>query len=211
MPSPSGGCRAVGNADQLPATACLGSPRGRASRLQGPTAVLRGPMVDKILIQLIEEVEWGNLDYLVVDLPPGTGDAQLTLLQTLPVTGSVVVTTPEEVATDDVRKGIEMFRNHDTPVLGIAENMSAYHCPDCGCEHALFGTGGGREVAETYDVPLLEEIPMNPEIRTRSDDGAPVVLWETDASESFEDLVESVRSTAPTSPESIPTIHRGTS
>lgn len=155
-------------------------------------AVLRGPMVDKILIQLIEEVEWGQLDYLVVDLPPGTGDAQLTLLQTLPVTGSVVVTTPEEVAIDDVRKGIEMFRNHNTPVLGIAENMSAYHCPDCGGEHTLFGSGGGREVAEKYDVPLLEEIPMNPEIRTRSDDGAPVVLWDTDASEPFEDLVESV-------------------
>lgn len=155
-------------------------------------AVLRGPMVDKILVQLIEDVEWGKLDYLVVDLPPGTGDAQLTLVQTLPVTGSVVVTTPEEVALDDVRKGIEMFRNHDTPVLGIAENMSAYHCPDCGGEHALFGRGGGREVAETYDVPLLEEIPMNPEIRTRSDDGAPVVLWDAAASEPLESLVESV-------------------
>ncbi len=155
-------------------------------------AVLRGPMVDKILIRLIEDVEWGRLDYLVVDLPPGTGDAQLTLVQTLPVAGSVVVTTPEDVALDDVRKGIEMFRNHDTPVLGIAENMSAYHCPDCGGEHALFGSGGGQEVAETYDVPLLEEIPMNPEIRTRSDDGAPVVLWDTDASEPFEALVESV-------------------
>ena len=155
-------------------------------------AVLRGPMVDKILIRLIEDVEWGRLDYLVVDLPPGTGDAQLTLVQTLPVAGSVVVTTPEDVALDDVRKGIEMFRNHDTPVLGIAENMSAYHCPDCGGEHALFGSGGGREVAETYGVPLLEEIPMNPEIRTRSDDGAPVVCWDTDASEPFEALVESV-------------------
>ncbi len=152
-------------------------------------AVLRGPMIDKILIQLLEEVEWGHLDYLIVDLPPGTGDAQLTLLQTLPVTGSVVVTTPEEVTLDDVRKGIEMFRNHNTSILGIAENMSAYHCPDCGGEHALFGSGGGREVAETYEVPLLEEIPMNPEIRTRSDDGAPVVLW---ASEPFKDLVTSV-------------------
>ncbi len=155
-------------------------------------AVLRGPMIDKILIQFIEEVEWGRLDYLVVDLPPGTGDAQLTLLQTVPVTGSVIVTTPEEVALDDVRKGIEMFRNHDTPILGIVENMSGYHCPDCGGEHALFGSGGGREVAEAYDVGLLEEIPMDPEIRTRSDDGAPVVLWDTAASRAFGEIAETV-------------------
>ncbi|WIV66487.1 Mrp/NBP35 family ATP-binding protein [Natrialbaceae archaeon AArc-T1-2] len=155
-------------------------------------AVMRGPMIDKVLMQLLDDVEWGQLDYLVVDLPPGTGDAQLTLLQSVPVTGSVIVTTPEEVALDDVRKGIEMFRDHNTPVLGIVENMSAFHCPDCGGEHALFGSGGGREVAETYDVPLLEEIPMDPEIRTKGDEGAPIVLWDTAASDAFEELAGSV-------------------
>ncbi len=156
-------------------------------------AMLRGPMVDKLLTQLIEGVEWGTLDYLLVDLPPGTGDAQLTLMQTVPVTGAVVVTTPEDIALEDVRKGIRMFSEHDTPVLGIVENMSTFRCPGCGDHHELYGSGGGRAVADEYDLPLLGEIPMDPEIRTRNDaDGPLAVLGDNAAAEPFEGLADAV-------------------
>ncbi len=156
-------------------------------------AMLRGPMIDKLLSELIEETEWGHLDYLLVDLPPGTGDEQLTLLQNVPVTGAVVVTTPEDIALEDVRKGIRMFLDRGTPVLGIVENMSSFRCPSCGDEHDLYGSGGGAAIAAEYGVPLLAEIPMDPEIRSGGDADRPVtVLQRTAAANRFFDLRDEV-------------------
>jgi ATP-binding protein involved in chromosome partitioning len=138
--------------------------------------IWRGPMVHKVLTQLFEDVAWGQLDYLVVDLPPGTGDTQLTLLQTVPVTGAVIVTTPQEVALDDARKGLEMFGKHETNVLGIVENMSTFRCPDCGGEHDIFGSGGGRAFADETEMPYLGGVPLDPAVRTGGNDGMPIVL-----------------------------------
>jgi ATP-binding protein involved in chromosome partitioning len=140
--------------------------------------IWRGPMVHKVLTQLWEDVEWGTLDYMVVDLPPGTGDTQLTLLQSVPVSGAVIVTTPQQVALDDARKGLRMFGKHDTPVLGIVENMSGFVCPDCGSEHDIFGSGGGREFADEVEMPFLGEIPLDPAVREGGDSGVPIVLEE---------------------------------
>ncbi|MFC6904235.1 Mrp/NBP35 family ATP-binding protein [Halalkalicoccus tibetensis] len=140
--------------------------------------IWRGPMVHKVLTQLWEDVEWGHLDYMIVDLPPGTGDAQLTLLQSVPVTGSVIVTTPQEVALDDANKGLRMFGRHDTVVLGIAENMSGFTCPDCGSTHDVFGTGGGETFAAENELPFLGGVPLDPAVRTGGDEGAPIVLDE---------------------------------
>ena len=137
--------------------------------------IWRGPMVHKVLTQLWEDVEWGALDYMVVDLPPGTGDTQLTLLQSVPVSGAVIVTTPQDVAIDDARKGLRMFGEHDTPVLGIAENMSGFVCPDCGSEHDIFDSGGGESFAEEVDMPFLGRIPLDPAVRQGGDSGRPVV------------------------------------
>jgi len=151
--------------------------------------IWRGPMVHKVLTQLWEDVAWGHLDYMVVDLPPGTGDTQLTLLQSVPVSGAVIVTTPQEVALDDARKGLEMFGEHETPVLGIVENMSSFHCPDCGSEHPIFGEGGGRDLAEAVEMPFLGSIPIDPAIREGGDDGAPIVREEGDPAEAFREFV----------------------
>jgi ATP-binding protein involved in chromosome partitioning len=137
--------------------------------------IWRGPMVHKVLTQLWEDVEWGTLDYMVVDLPPGTGDTQLTLLQSVPVSGAVIVTTPQQVAIDDARKGLRMFGEHDTPVLGIVENMSGFVCPDCGGEHDIFGNGGGESFAEEVEMPFLGKIPLDPAVREGGDSGQPVV------------------------------------
>ena len=151
--------------------------------------IWRGPMVHKVLTQLWEDVDWGYLDYMIVDLPPGTGDTQLTLLQSVPVSGAVIVTTPQEVALDDARKGLEMFAEHDTPVLGIVENMSTFHCPDCGGEHAIFGSGGGSEFADEVELPFLGEIPLDPAIRQGGDDGEPMVLTEGETGEALREFV----------------------
>jgi len=156
--------------------------------------IWRGPMVHKVLTQLWEDVEWGGLDYMVVDLPPGTGDTQLTLLQSVPVTGAVIVTTPQEVAVDDARKGLEMFGEHETPVLGIVENMSSFRCPDCGGEHGIFGDGGGEAFAEEVQMPFLGEIPLDPAVREGGDAGRPIVL--DDDSETGEAFRAVVRNTA---------------
>jgi ATP-binding protein involved in chromosome partitioning len=137
--------------------------------------IWRGPMVHKVLTQLWEDVEWGALDYMIVDLPPGTGDTQLTLLQSVPVSGAVIVTTPQEVAIDDARKGLRMFGEHETPVLGIVENMSGFRCPDCGSEHDIFGRGGGKAFADDVEMPFLGEIPLDPAVREGGDSGQPVV------------------------------------
>jgi ATP-binding protein involved in chromosome partitioning len=151
--------------------------------------IWRGPMVHKVLTQLFEDVEWGALDYMVVDLPPGTGDTQLTLLQSVPIAGAVIVTTPQEVAVDDARKGLEMFGKHETPVLGIVENMSGFVCPDCGSEHDLFGRGGGREFANEVEMPFLGEIPLDPRVR-EGDEGAPLVLGDGDTAEALREFTE---------------------
>ncbi len=148
--------------------------------------IWRGPMVHKVLTQLWEDVEWGRLDYMVVDLPPGTGDTQLTMLQSVPVSGAVIVTTPQEVALDDARKGLEMFGEHETPVLGIVENMSTFNCPDCGSSHAIFGKGGGRAFADEVEMPFLGEIPLNTAVREGGDDGRPLVLEDGETSDALQ-------------------------
>ena len=154
--------------------------------------IWRGPMVDQVLNQLWEDVEWGHLDYMVVDLPPGTGDTQLTLLQNVPVSGAVIVTTPQDVALDDARKGLMMFSKHDTPVLGIVENMSSYVCPDCGGEHAIFGEGGGKELAEEVDMPFLGEIPLDPAVRETDAEGRPIVMRDGDTADSMREFARTV-------------------
>jgi len=142
--------------------------------------VWRGAMVHKALTQLLNDVRWGDLDYLVVDLPPGTGDAQLTIAQVVPVTGAVIVTTPQEVSVDDSRKGVKMFEKADVDVAGIVENMSGFICPDCEEIHDVFGRGGGRKLAEESGLPFLGTIPLDPTVRTASDEGEPIVVSDTD-------------------------------
>ncbi|SDM40024.1 ATP-binding protein involved in chromosome partitioning [Halogranum gelatinilyticum] len=155
--------------------------------------IWRGPMVHKILTQLTEDVEWGELDYMILDLPPGTGDTQLTVLQTLPLTGAVIVTTPQGVAVDDARKGLRMFGKHDTNVLGVAENMSSFKCPDCGGTHDIFGSGGGKAMAEENDLPYLGGIPLDPAVRSGGDGGKPIVLDDdSETGDAFRVLTENV-------------------
>ncbi|WP_226482990.1 P-loop NTPase [Natrinema amylolyticum] len=155
-------------------------------------AILRGPMVNKFMMKFLEGVEWGRLDYLIVDLPPGTGDATLNLLQSMPVTGSVVVTTPQEMALDDTRKGIQMFNKHDTPVLGVVENMSSFICPSCGDQHGLFGTGGADTIVDKYDVPLLGRIPIHPDFGADGSEGALVKDDDSEVQSHLEDVVGEV-------------------
>jgi ATP-binding protein involved in chromosome partitioning len=156
--------------------------------------VWRGAMVHKALTQLLGDVRWGDLDYLVVDLPPGTGDAQLTIAQTVPVTGAVIVTTPQEVSVDDSRKGVKMFEKSDVDVAGIIENMAGFVCPDCGEVHDVFGSGGGEELAEETDVPFLGSVPLDPSVRTASDKGEPIVVGdESPARDSLLEVAESTR------------------
>ncbi len=142
--------------------------------------VWRGPMASGALQQLIGQTEWGGLDYLVVDMPPGTGDIQLTLSQQARVGGAVIVTTPQDIALLDARKGIEMFRKVDIPILGIVENMSWFDCDGCGKTHRLFGSGGGQRVGEEYGVKLLGEFPLDPKIRESTDAGVPTVAAQPD-------------------------------
>lgn len=155
-------------------------------------AILRGPMVNKFMMKFLEGVEWGRLDYLIVDLPPGTGDATLNLLQSMPVTGAVVVTTPQEMALDDTRKGIQMFNKHDTPVLGVVENMSSFICPSCGDQHGLFGTGGADTIVDKYDVPLLGRIPIHPDFGADGSQGALVKNDDSEVQSHLEDVVGEV-------------------
>jgi ATP-binding protein involved in chromosome partitioning len=136
----------------------------------------RGPLVMGLVRQFLKDVEWGELDVLVVDLPPGTGDAQLTLVQEAPLAGGVVVTTPQDVATLDVQRGIAMFQQVNTAVLGIIENMSYYECPQCGKREDLFGSGGGEQIATRFGVPLLGRIPLISEVRAGGDAGKPIVV-----------------------------------
>ncbi|MGG7516436.1 Mrp/NBP35 family ATP-binding protein [Allorhizobium undicola] len=142
---------------------------------EGTAMIWRGPMVQSALMQMLREVAWGELDVLVVDMPPGTGDAQLTMAQQVPLTGAVIVSTPQDLALIDARKGINMFRKVEVPVLGIVENMSYFIAPDTGARYDIFGHGGARAEAEAIGVPFLGEVPLTIAIRETSDAGRPVV------------------------------------
>lgn len=142
--------------------------------------IWRGPMLHGALRQLLNDVEWGETDYLVIDLPPGTGDVQLSLVQTVPVTGVVIVTTPQPVALQDARKGILMFVKVEIPILGVVENMSYYLCPECGHRENIFDSDGGRRTATQYNVPFLGQIPLVTGIRRGMDEGTPIVIAEPD-------------------------------
>src|SRR6202050_1055737 len=143
--------------------------------------VWRGPMVTQALTQLLSETHWGNLDYLVVDMPPGTGDIQLTLAQRVPVAGAVIVTTPQDIALADARKGLKMFEKVAVPVLGIIENMSIHICTNCGHAEHIFGAGGGARMAREYSVRLLGELPLDPHIPEEADSGRPTVAAAPDS------------------------------
>ncbi|HXY32039.1 MAG TPA: Mrp/NBP35 family ATP-binding protein [Gemmatimonadaceae bacterium] len=144
-------------------------------------AIWRGPIVMKIIVQFLRDVAWGQLDYLFVDLPPGTGDAQLSLVQATHVHGALIVTTPQPVATGDALRGARMFQRVGVPVLGIIENMSYFACPHCGKPTPLFGSGGGRELADELGLPLLAEIPLWPQLRVGGDEGMPIVVAEPES------------------------------
>jgi ATP-binding protein involved in chromosome partitioning len=138
-------------------------------------AVWRGPMVGRMLQQFIEDVDWGELDYLIIDLPPGTGDAQLSLTQLIPISGAVIVTTPQDVALADVVRGVAMFRKVQVPIIGVIENMSYFSCPHCHERSEIFSHGGGKKKAEELKVPFLGEIPLDVSIREGSDTGKPIL------------------------------------
>jgi len=144
-------------------------------------AIMRGPLVTGVLRQFLEQVDWGPLDVLVIDLPPGTGDAQLSLVQTVNLDGAIMVTTPQDVSTGDVRRAIRMFERVNTDVLGIIENMSGFVCPGCDERHDIFGSGGGKALAESMDMPFLGEVPLDTAVRTAGDVGTPTALSAPDS------------------------------
>ncbi len=141
-------------------------------------AIWRGPMASGALQQLLTQTDWGELDFLIVDMPPGTGDIQLTLAQKVPLAGAVIVTTPQDIALLDARKGIEMFKKVNVPVLGVVENMSTHVCSQCSHEEAIFGAGGGVALAQEYGTELLASLPLSMEIRILVDGGTPSVVAE---------------------------------
>jgi ATP-binding protein involved in chromosome partitioning len=157
--------------------------------------IWRGPMVMSALTQMLREVEWGTLDVMVVDMPPGTGDAQLTMAQQVPLKGAVIVSTPQDLALIDARRGIAMFRRVNVPVLGIVENMSTFICPHCGERSDIFGHGGARAEAERLGVPFLGEVPLHMDIREKSDSGQPVVATVPDGphAQAYRDIAARVR------------------
>ena len=157
--------------------------------------IWRGPMVMSALTQMLREVEWGALDVMVVDMPPGTGDAQLTMAQQVPLKGAVIVSTPQDLALIDARRGIAMFRRVNVPVLGIVENMSTFICPHCGTRSDIFGHGGARREAERLGVPFLGEVPLDIAIREKSDAGLPVVATAPDSplAQCYRDIAARVR------------------
>jgi ATP-binding protein involved in chromosome partitioning len=157
--------------------------------------IWRGPMVISALTQMLREVEWGKLDVMVVDMPPGTGDAQLTMAQQVPLKGAVIVSTPQDLALIDARRGISMFRRVNVPVLGIVENMSYFLCPECGARSDIFSHGGARHEAERLGVPFLGEVPLHMTIREKSDAGLPVVATEPDGPHAkiYRDIAAGVR------------------
>ncbi len=142
--------------------------------------IWRGPMVTQALEQLLRQTNWGNLDYLIVDMPPGTGDIQLTLCQKVPLTGALIVTTPQDIALLDARKGLKMFEKVGVPILGLVENMSVYVCPNCGHTEHIFGADGGRKMSAEYGVDYLGALPLNLSIREQADSGRPTVVSDPD-------------------------------
>jgi ATP-binding protein involved in chromosome partitioning len=153
-------------------------------------AIWRGPIIMKIITQFLRDVQWGELDYFLVDMPPGTGDAQLSLVQATMVHGAIIVTTPQEVASGDALRGAKMFERVAVPVLGIVENMSYFICPHCQNKHRIFGEGGGKNLAEELHVPLLAEVPFFPAVLSGGDRGQPIVVSEpeTPAAQALTDL-----------------------
>jgi ATP-binding protein involved in chromosome partitioning len=162
---------------------------------EGDPVIWRGPMIHSAVQQFLKDVEWGPLDYLIFDMPPGTGDAQLSLSQTLPLSGAIMVTTPQDVSRLDVRKGLQMFRKMNVPVLGIVENMAGFACPNCGHETAIFGEGGGARLAQEFDVPVLGSIPIDPATRVGGDIGEPIVVAQPESpqAEAFRRVAAGVR------------------
>ena len=142
--------------------------------------IWRGPMVSSALTQLLNQTNWHDLDYLVIDMPPGTGDIQLTLTQSIPVTGAVIVTTPQDIALLDAKKGLRMFQKVNVPILGIVENMALFRCPKCGHLEHIFGEGGARRMGEQYKVPVLGQLPLDSSIREQADSGKPTVAADPD-------------------------------
>ena len=145
-------------------------------------AIWRGPIVMKVITQFLQDVAWGQLDFLIVDMPPGTGDAQLSLVQATHVHGAIIVTTPQQVATGDALRGAKMFERVNVPVLGIAENMSWFECPHCGKPTSLFGSGGGQALADELGLPLLTQVPLYPRVMEGGERGAPIVAADADSS-----------------------------
>ncbi|MDX2436941.1 MAG: Mrp/NBP35 family ATP-binding protein [Acidobacteriota bacterium] len=162
--------------------------------------IWRGPMLQKALEQFVGDVAWGDLDFLIIDLPPGTGDVALTLCQNVPMAGAVIVTNPQDVALIDARKSLLMFRKLDVPVLGIVENMSGFQCPECGHLEHVFGSGGGQKTSEDLEVPLLGSIPLDPAIVTGGDGGRPIVVDRPDspAGLAFAELARALSETVDT-------------
>lgn len=156
--------------------------------------IWRGPMLSQLLRQFLTEVQWGELDYLIADLPPGTGDAALTLTQTVKVTGAVIITTPQDVALLDVVKAVDMCRAVEIPILGVVENMSYFVCSDCGARHELFGSGGGETISKTAEAPLLGKVALDASIREESDSGTPSVVAapDTDRAKSLVAVAEAL-------------------
>jgi len=154
--------------------------------------IWRGPLIGKIIKQFFYDVEWGELDYLLLDLPPGTGDVQITLIQSLPIYGAIVVTTPQNVALADVEKAINMFNQTDSRILGIIENMSGFLCPHCEKESHIFGHGGGKKESERFDLPLLGEIPLEGKITETGDSGEPIALGDGKISDLFRDIARNL-------------------
>jgi ATP-binding protein involved in chromosome partitioning len=172
--------------------------------------IWRGPMINKLLTQFLREVEWGELDYLVLDLPPGTGDAQLTITQQVALAGGVIVTTPQDVALLDVKRGVTMFQQVNAPVLGVIENMSYHVCSGCGERAELFGHGGGAAMAAQFDIPLLGEIPLVRAIRAAGDAGAPLVVAEPahPESQAFRAIAQRLVAAVDARPaQPLPTVH----
>jgi ATP-binding protein involved in chromosome partitioning len=156
--------------------------------------IWRGPMVMSAITQMLREVQWGEIDIMVVDMPPGTGDAQLTMAQSVPLAGAVIVSTPQDLALIDARRGVAMFRRVEVPILGVVENMSTFICPNCGTSTNIFGHGGARHEAERLGVPFLGEIPLALDIRTTSDAGRPVMVSAPDGphAEAYKAMARSV-------------------
>ena len=159
---------------------------------KGMPLIWRGPMVAKLVMQFFYDVDWGELDFLIMDLPPGTGDVQLTMIQKLEITGALIVTTPQDVALTDAEKAVNMFKQTDTKVLGIVENMSVFVCPHCKKESEIFGKGGGRKESERAGVPLLGEIPLEGKVTSSGDSGEPVALSEDGVGGKFKEIAVAV-------------------